>query len=86
VPFFYQSGEQIKAGDRVSLHLESGEIEFVADPVDDPDNWFCKEYGGGVMVVEPKIFGHLFIQAPVSDYEDLEFVSRSSTYRSETCS
>jgi len=30
------------------------------------------------MVAEPKIFGHMFIDAPVSDYQDLEFVSRSS--------
>ena len=78
VPFLYQSGEQIKAGDRVSLHGESGEIEFVADPADDPDDWFGKKYGGGVMIVEPKVFGRLFIDAPVSDYQDLEFVSRRS--------
>ena len=30
------------------------------------------------MVVEPKAFGRLFIDAPVSDYDGLEFVSRSS--------
>jgi hypothetical protein len=28
------------------------------------------------MVVEPNVCGRLFIDAPVSDYEDLEFVSR----------
>lgn len=53
MPFVYQTGEQIKPGDRVLLHG-----------------------GGGVMVAEPKVFGHLFIDAPVSDYADLEFVSR----------
>ena len=76
MPYFYQSGEQIKAGDRVRLHGEAGEIEFVVDPVDDPDDWYVKEHGGGVMIVEPKVFGRLFIHAPVSDYEDLAFVSR----------
>jgi hypothetical protein len=30
--FFYHSGEEIKPGDRVSLHGEPAEIEFVADP------------------------------------------------------
>ena len=65
MPFFYQSGEQIKRGDRVRLHGELGEIELVADP--------C---GGGVMVVEPRVFGRLFVPAPVSQYDDLEFVSR----------
>jgi len=76
VPFFYQSGEQIKAGDRVRLNGEPGEVEFVADPVEDPDDWFVKEHGGGVMIAEPKVFGQLFIPAPFNDYEDLEFVSR----------
>ena len=42
-------------------------IGFVADPADDPGNWYVTEYGGGVMVIEPKIFG----------YEDFEFVSRA---------
>jgi hypothetical protein len=78
VPFFYRSGVQIKRGDRVRLHGEPGEIEFVADPLDDPNDWLVKQYGGGVMIVEPKVFGTLFIDAPVSQYEDLEFVSRAS--------
>jgi hypothetical protein len=31
------------------------------------------------MVVETKLFGHLFIDAPsIGDYEDLEFVSRGA--------
>jgi hypothetical protein len=78
MPFFYHSGEQVKRGDRVHLHGESGEIEFVADPGDDPNDWFVEKFGGGVMVVEPKVFGRLFIDAPVSHCDDLEFVSRSS--------
>jgi hypothetical protein len=78
VPFFYRSGELIKTGDRVRLHGEPGEIEFVADPVEDPNDEFVKQCGGGVMIVEPKVFGTLFVEAPVSQYEDLEFVSRGS--------
>jgi glucan biosynthesis protein len=78
MPFFYRSGEQIERGDRVLLHGESGAIEFIADPLAEPNGWFVEKYGGGVMVVEPKVFGRLFIDAPVSDYEDLEFVSRDA--------
>lgn len=78
MPFFYRSGEQIERGDRISLHGEPGEIEFIADPADDPNDWFVREYGGGVMIAEPKVFGSLFINAPVSQYDDLEFVSRGS--------
>ena len=59
------------------LHGEPGEVELVVDPMDDPNSWFVKEFGGGIMVVEPKVFGRLFIDAPVSDYDGLEFVSRS---------
>jgi hypothetical protein len=76
MPFFYQSGEQIKPGDRVLLHREAAEIECVHDPVEESDDWYVKTYGGGIMVAEPKVFGRLFIETPVSDYEDLEFVSK----------
>ena len=76
MPYFYQSGQQIMSGDRVLLHGEPGEIEFVADPAQDHNNRYVTEHGGGVMVREPKVFGWLFIGGPVNDYEDLEFVSR----------
>jgi len=77
MPFFYPSGEEIKKGDRVLLHGEPGEVEFVADPADNPDDWYVVEYGGGVMINEPKFFGHLFVSDP-QDYEDLDFVPRAS--------
>jgi len=77
VPFTYQSGEEIKKGDRVLFHGEPGEIEFVADPlVNDPETkWYVQEEGAGVMVVEPKVFGRAFISHTKQD-EDLVFVSR----------
>jgi hypothetical protein len=78
VPFFYQSGEQIKQGDRVRLHSEPGEIESIHDPAGDPGDWLVERYGGGVMITEPRVFGHLFIGAPVTQHEDLELVSRGS--------
>ena len=60
------------------LHGEPGEVEFVADPLEDPNDWYVKEYGGGAMIAEPKVFGRLFIHVPVGEYKDLEFVSRCS--------
>ncbi len=68
MPFFYQSGDEIKAGDRVRLHGNPAEVETVQDAAGSEPH--------GIMIVEPKVFGRLFIPAPVSDYEDLEFVSR----------
>jgi hypothetical protein len=78
MPYSYQTGEEIKKGDRVLYHGEPGEIEFIADPVlSDPETeWFVSEYGGGVMVIEPKVFGRAFLPR-TDDDEDLEFVSRA---------
>jgi len=77
MPFFYLSGGRVLVGGRVLLHGEPGEIEFVADPADDAENRYVTEFGGGVMVIDPRVFGSLFIPAPVTDYEELELVSRA---------
>jgi hypothetical protein len=54
MPFTYQTGEEIKKGDRVTFHGDPGEIEFISDSlVDDPQDWYIKEFGGEVMVIEP---------------------------------
>ena len=76
----YRSGEEILKGDRVLFHQEPGEIEFVATDSDDPESaWFVQEYGGGIMVLEPKFFGRAFLQADsIGKYEDLEFVCRAA--------
>jgi len=78
MPFSYQTGEEIKKGDRVLYHGEPGEIEFVAAPVlSGPEtDWYVTEYGGGVMVIEPKVFGRAFLPR-TDDAEDLVFVSRA---------
>ena len=78
LPFTYQSGEEIKKGDRVLFHSEPGEIEFVADAlIGDPAmDWYVQEHGGGVMVIEPKCFGRAFL-TETHTAEDLVFVSRA---------
>lgn len=75
---FYKSGEEIKTGDCVLLHGEAGYIELLADPAVDPDDWLVREKGGGVMIVEPKVFGRLFLNDP-ANYEDLSLKSRKET-------
>ncbi len=75
----YRSGEAIKTGDRIRYHGNAAEIEFVADPetVDAESEWYVKEFGGGVMLVD-SLFGHIFISNELLPYdEDLEFVARS---------
>jgi hypothetical protein len=78
MPFRYQSGEEIKKGDRVTFHGEPGQIEFVADPrAPTPETeWHVRELGGGVMVLEPKYFGRAFV-TNTDDAEDLVFVRRA---------
>jgi hypothetical protein len=63
-------------GTHVLLHGEPGVIELVADPDDNPGDWYVKEHGGGVTSLEPKVFGRLFV-SDTANYEDLDFVSRS---------
>jgi hypothetical protein len=77
LPFKYQSGEEVKKGDRVLFHDQPGSIEFVADPAtkNSETEWYVKEYGGGVMVVVPKVFGHVFLPT-TEDAEDLILTSR----------
>lgn len=76
--FTYESGEAIRKGDGVLFHGEPGEVEFVVDVLtgDAAMDWYVKELGGGVMIIEPKRFGRVFLDEPESD-EDLVFVSRA---------
>ena len=75
MPITYQTGEEIKKGDKVLFHGEPGEIELVAEPPGDAETlWYVEEYGG-MMVKEPKFFGRAFISDTEND-EDLVFVSR----------
>ena len=82
MPFKYQSGEKVKAGDRVLLHGEPGEVALVADPDDplsDPHDWWIEsagDGGGGVLIAEPKVFGHVFLQEKNSDWQALVLVAR----------
>jgi hypothetical protein len=56
--------------------VEPGVIEFVADAANNPEDWYVKEHGGGVMIFEPKVFVRLFA-SDTANYEDLEFVSKA---------
>ena len=61
------------------FHGDLGEVEFVADPIitNSETDWYVKEYGGGVMVREPKSFGLVFI-SDTQNVEDLVLLSRAA--------
>ncbi len=75
----YALGNEICEGDLVEYFCKVGQIEFVVDP-DQPNaetDWFIKEFGHGVMVNEPKVFGSVFITN--TEYEsELVFVARKN--------
>jgi hypothetical protein len=77
--FKYRSGEEIRKGDRVLFHGNSAEVEFVAcDPNDPEAVWHMKEFGGGVLILDPMVSARTFIpKDQLEEYEDLEFVSRA---------
>ena len=77
----YQSGEEIKKGDRVLFHRNPATVELVASDASDPEaSWYIQEFGGGVVILEPNISGTTFVHAEsIPDYEDLEFVARAES-------
>jgi hypothetical protein len=81
----YRSGEEIRKGHRVLLHGEAAEIEALLDGQNNPAKWPAREYGRGVVILQPMGFGRLLLrEADLDEYEDLEFVSRSVDSRSES--
>ena len=77
-PLRYTSGEEICEGDCVRFHGHPARIEFAAADLDDPQHsCFVRQYGGGVMVIDPAVHGHTFIPVDqLKNYEDLKFVAR----------
>ena len=87
MPFNYMTGEQVRKGDYVKFHGEPGRVEFVAEPsINDPETaWHVKEFGGGVMILEPKFFGRAFLREP-DVAEDLILVCRADEASTEQLS
>jgi hypothetical protein len=78
----YLTGETILPGDIVEYHGDRGQVEFVVSGLTgDPGNdWHFRTNGPGVMVLEPKQFGRVYIN-DLEDDEDLVFVSRASAVK-----
>ena len=74
----YKSGEEIRTGDRALFHGEPAEIAFVVERLtgDPAMDWYMSEQGPGIMVLEPKRFGHVFVRS-TENREDLRLVARA---------
>jgi hypothetical protein len=77
----YQSGEEVRKGDRVLFMDQPGEIELAVNRMDDPEtDWHMENNGPGILVreLEPKAYGRVYLSYPEED-EDLIFVSRAES-------
>ena len=74
----YASGDEVKPGDRIRYHGETGDIEFlIPDATGDPSmDWFLEEFPGGGVMVTATGFGRVFVAAADID-EDLELSART---------
>jgi hypothetical protein len=76
MPFRYDSGEEVRAGDLIRYHGDLGHVEFLVTPENsDPTLVYYLELnpGGGAMLEVKESFGYVFVNFPD---EHLEFVSR----------
>ena len=78
MPLTYNSGEEIQRGDRATYGGNTCVIEVVVDGLtgDPEQDWLFKNHGAGILVVEPKVFGRVYLSAPQAE-EDLLFVARA---------
>jgi hypothetical protein len=74
----YQSGEDIRLGDRVTYGGNAGTVELVVEGLTgDPErDWLFETSGAGIMVAEPKVFGRVYVHNPHEE-EDLLLVARA---------
>lgn len=79
MPLFYQSGEEIRQGDRVTYLGSPGEIEIVADALvgDAELDYYLEEVGRGVLIREPRVYGRVFVE--VRDIGDVLLIGRDLT-------
>jgi|KBSMisStaDraftv2_1062788.scaffolds.fasta_scaffold2761022_1 hypothetical protein len=76
MPLRYPSGEEIQIGDRVLYDGVECVVERVADPEAEPEDWHVTEFGGGVLLTDPEVFGRVFVQLPFAD-EELDLLRRA---------
>jgi hypothetical protein len=77
--FRYYSGEEVRKGDRITYHGESGEVEFlVTDKTGDATmDWYIENSPEGGFMIRANNFGNVFLTDSETD-EDLLFVARAS--------
>jgi hypothetical protein len=77
MPIFYQSGEEVRAGDQIVYCGSPGHVEFVVDsPTGDPAmDWHLTHSPNGGFMIKTAAMGFVFLDY-AEQAEDLDFVSR----------
>lgn len=77
----YTSGQEIKEGDHILYHGESGRVAFIAihRTGDRARDWYVDQFPGGGLMVEAENFGSVFLNLSEID-EQLELVSRADSH------
>ena len=77
--FNYHSGQEIRIGDRISYHGESGKVDFVVTVTEKtgrPEtDWYIEQAPEGGVMITANGFGNVFLTEANID-EDLDFISR----------
>jgi hypothetical protein len=75
--FFYQSGEEVRPGDKIVYAGSPGHVEFVVDaPTGDPAvDWHLTHSPNGGFMIKTTTMGFVFLDGAEED-EDLDFLAR----------
>jgi hypothetical protein len=79
-PISYCTGQDLRTGDLITYHAESGHVQFViVDPTGDPArDWYLNQFPGGGVMIEAAGFGSVFIRVVDID-EQLQFIARAQS-------
>lgn len=74
----YQSGDDIREGDRVTYGGNPGVVELVVTGPsgDEARDWHFRASGPVIMIAEPRVFGGVYLSSP-DDEEDLVLIARA---------
>ena len=77
--FRYQSGEDVRSGDRITYHGEPGEVEFLVTGKtgDSARDWYLEKNPEGGFMIKAQNFGSVFLTESEPD-EDLLLVARAN--------
>ena len=74
----YDSGDEVRPGDRIRYHGEPAVVNFVAveKTGDQSIDWYVDEFPGGGFMLEANSFGRVFVSS-IDINDHVQFVARA---------